>query len=104
KLDDEYLHDDSDEVKKLGEGHYLVDGSLPIDELSDLMGFVPEETGDCETAGGLLFDLFGQIPEVGDTVSTEEGNTKIDFTIKKMDVRRIDKIDMVIEKREADEE
>lgn len=104
KLDDEYLHDDSDEVKKIGEGHYLVDGSLPIDDLSDLMGFVPEETGDCETAGGLLFDLFGQIPEVGDTVSAEEGSTKIDFTIKKMDVRRIDKFDMVIEKRDEDEE
>ena len=103
KLDDEYMHDDTDEVKKIAEGHYLVDGSLPIDELSELMGFTPEEAGDCETAGGLLFDLFGQIPEVGDTVSTADGSTKVDFTVKKMDVRRIDKIDMVVEQApEAD--
>ena len=67
------------------------------------MGFEPEEAGDCETAGGLLFDLFGQIPEVGDKVSAEEGDTKVDFTVKKMDVRRIDKIDMVIERAEDEE-
>lgn len=97
KLDDEYLHDDNDEIKKIAENHYLVDGSLPIDELSELMGFRPEEAGDCETAGGLLFDLFGQIPEVGDSVSTEEAGKKITFTVKKMDVRRIDKIDMVVD-------
>ncbi|MEQ3363713.1 hemolysin family protein [Raoultibacter massiliensis] len=103
KLDDEYMHDDTDEVKKLADGHYLVDGSLPIDELSELMGFEPEEAGDCETAGGLLFDLFGQIPEEGDKVSAEEGETKVDFTVKKMDVRRIDKIDMMIEHVEKEE-
>lgn len=103
KLDDEYMHDDTDEVKKLADGHYLVDGSLPIDELSELMGFEPEEAGDCETAGGLLFDLFGQIPEEGDKVSAEEGETKVDFTVKKMDVRRIDKIDMMIERVEKEE-
>ena len=67
------------------------------------MGFEPEEAGDCETAGGLLFDLFGQIPEEGDKVSAEEGETKVDFTVKKMDVRRIDKIDMMIEHVEKEE-
>ena len=108
RLDDEYLHDDNDEVKKLGEGHYRVEGSLAIDELTDLMGFTPEQAEDCETAGGLLFDLFGQIPEEGDSISTTDETatsvTKVTFTVEKMDVRRIDKIDMVIEHEEKEEE
>ncbi len=97
KLDDEYRHDDTDEVKRLGPGHYLVDGSLAIEELVDLLGCEPEEASGCETAAGLLLDLFGQIPVELDSVSLQGPWARVVFSVEKMDARRIDKIDMIVE-------
>ena len=72
RIDDEYRHGGSDEVVTLDDGSYLIDGSLPIDEVEDLIGFVPEEASECETAGGLLLTLFDRIPDEGDTVSVSD--------------------------------
>lgn len=101
-FEDEYAHD-SEEVKKLGEGHYLVDGSMPIDELSELLGFEVEQTG-FETAGGLLFELFDQIPAVGDAVSLEHEGTTATFKVLRMDNLRVDTIDVVVKEAEAENE
>ena len=104
RLDDEYFHGDLEEVVKSGDGSYVVEGSLPIDELEDIIGFSPEESSEVETAGGLLLSLFDRIPSEGDTVSVENDKVKATFTVAKMDVRRIDKIDLVIEQKAVNDE
>ena len=38
RIDDEYVHGSSYEVVKMEDGSYLVDGSLPIDEVGELIG------------------------------------------------------------------
>lgn len=81
RIDDEYVHGSSYEVVKMEDGSYLVDGSLPIDEVGELIGFEPEESEECETAGGLLLTLFDRIPDEGDTVAVEHGNDKASFTV-----------------------
>ncbi|MDR0513679.1 MAG: hemolysin family protein [Coriobacteriaceae bacterium] len=104
RCDDEYVHED-EEIKKLEAGHYQVAGSLPVDELYELLGFVPEQEG-FETAGGLLFDLFGQIPEEGDAITLPapgQGGTQAAFTVLKMDGHRVDQIDLRIEGIHTDE-
>ena len=97
RIDDEYVHGSSYEVVKMEDGSYLVDGSLPIDEVGELIGFEPEESEECETAGGLLLTLFDRIPDEGDTVAVEHGNDKASFTVVGMDRHRIDKIRVVVE-------
>lgn len=97
RIDDEYVHGSSYEVVKMEDGSYLVDGSLPIDEVGELIGFEPEESEECETAGGLLLSLFDRIPDEGDTVAVEHGNDKASFTVVGMDRHRIDKIRVVVE-------
>ena len=101
RSDDEYSHGDADEVVKLSDSSYLIDGSLSIDELVDLIGFEPEEASDCETAGGLLLSLFDRIPQEGDEVSvSDEGaaeGTTAQFRVVDMDRHRIDKISLVLE-------
>ena len=97
RIDDEYVHGSSYEVVKMEDGSYLVDGSLPIDEVGELIGFDPEESEECETAGGLLLSLFDRIPDEGDTVAVEHGNDKASFTVVGMDRHRIDKIRVVVE-------
>ncbi len=94
RFDDEYVHEE-EEVKNLGEGHYLVSGSLPIDELYELMGFEADQAG-FETAGGLLFDLFGQIPQEGDAVTTSKNGKSALMEVKKMDGHRVDRIEMIL--------
>ena len=101
-FNDEYVHD-SDEMKKLGDGHYQIDGTLPVDELFELLGFEVEQTG-FETAGGLLFELFDQIPDEGDTVSLKNEGTTVIFKVLKMDNLRVDTIDVLVKEAQRTKE
>lgn len=105
-VDDEYSHGIDDEVVKRDDGTYLIDGSLPIDDLEELIGFLPEESDECETAGGLLLAAFDRIPQEGDTVTLEGREAKATFTVVEMDRHRIDKISVAVEQKpqESDEE
>ncbi|MDJ1651346.1 MULTISPECIES: hemolysin family protein [Gordonibacter] len=97
RIDDEYAH--SSETKnlvQLDDGSYLVDGSMPIDEVEELIGFQPQESSECETAGGLLLSLFDRIPDEGDSVSVAEDGHVATFTVVDMDRHRIDKIRVVV--------
>ncbi|RDB64444.1 hypothetical protein C1878_00890 [Gordonibacter sp. 28C] len=97
RIDDEYLHGDANDVVKLDDGSYLVDGSMPIDDVEELIGFEPEEASECETTGGLLLSLFDRIPAEGDSVTVEHDDRKATFTVVDMDRHRIDKVRVVLE-------
>ena len=92
RIDDEYMHEADDDVVTLADGSLLIDGSLPVGEIEDLIGFEPEEVEECETAGGLLLALFDRIPKAGDTVTVEHHKATATFTVMDMDRHRIDKI------------
>ena len=95
RLHDEYRHDDDTGIVEVEDGTYLVDGSLPIDEVVELIGFKPEEAEECETAGGLLLSLFDRIPETGDRISVSNPanpEVRAQFMVVDMDNLRIDKI------------
>ena len=99
RLHDEYRHDDDAGIVETEPGTYLVDGSLPIDETVDLIGFKPEEAEECETAGGLLLSLFDRIPETGDRIALPIPNkdgAEVRFMVVDMDGLRIDKIQIIV--------
>lgn len=105
RMEDEYLHDDQDEILKVGEHHYLVDGSLPVDQFVDFIGFEPVPVLDYETAGGLMLDLLDKIPTEGDSYVLHHEGKKIMLMARVMDGLRIDKIDVRFEDDpEAEEE
>ena len=93
-MPDEYAHGDDGSVVEITHGNYLIDGSLPIDDVVELIGFEPEEANECETAGGLLLALFDRIPAEGDQISSSlgEGEPTAHFTVEEMDNLRVDKI------------
>lgn len=101
RMEDEYLHDDQDEILKLAEGNYLVDGSLPVDEFCEFLEFEPEAVYDYETASGLMLDLMDRIPAEGDSYVLHNDGRKITLMVRIMDGRRIDKIDVRFEREEA---
>ena len=97
RIQDEYGHGESGGVREVGPGSYHIDGSLPIDETVELIGFTPDEAVECETAGGLLLTLFDRIPAEGDQVevsapASDGLGQRAVFTVIDMDVHRIDKI------------
>lgn len=91
-VEDEYLHDDQDEILKTGEDTYVVDGSLPVDKFVELIGYEPVPIYDYETAGGLMLDLLDKIPTEGESVVLHHERRIITLKIDAMDDLRIDKI------------
>lgn len=96
--DDEYRHDDTDKVVEIGDDHYVVGGSMPIDRFVEIAGFKPEQTAESETMGGLMFNLFDRIPDTGDETTIEHEGTRVTFLIENMDAHRVDTIDLRIDR------
>jgi CBS domain containing-hemolysin-like protein len=67
EITDEYDTEEPD-VVEVGDGVYRVSGKASIDDVNELLGAeLPDEEWD--TVAGLILDLFGKIPDVGeDTV------------------------------------
>ncbi len=108
RIDDEYRHDADDEVVKLPDGTFVVDGSMPIDELDEVIGFMPEGADQVETAGGYLLMLMDKIPDEGETIEIEHSDAVKDvhvlFTVIAMDRLRVDKIAVEVDNKKKIEE
>ena len=86
----EYAGMDDDEPKLVEreDGSMLVAGWMPVDEFADRLGMPLDEDHDYSTVAGLVLDLAGQIPQVGDMVLW--GDWRIE--VVDLDGRRIDKL------------
>ncbi|MBQ6018730.1 MAG: HlyC/CorC family transporter [Clostridia bacterium] len=88
-IDDEY-DDDDEEISKINDNVYTVDGVTDIDEVSELIGVeLPE--GDYNTLGGFLMAQLGYIPQNGGEEDVVEYKN-LKFTVLGVDERRIDKV------------
>ena len=86
ELQDEY-DPGSPTVVNLGNGTWIADGRLAVDELAEALGEgLPK--GPYATVGGLVFDIAGRIPAEGDTVTTNG----FSITVMAMDRRRVDRV------------
>lgn len=86
EIADEY-DDESPMVTTLGEGSYLIDARLGIDELGQLIGAdLPGEEWD--TVGGLILGLAGRVPKEGETFELE----KHVFTADRVQGRRVSRV------------
>ena len=86
EIQDEY---DSEEAMfmKLSDGRYLVDASLPVDELREYLD-IDYEQGDNDTVGGLIYDLVGSVPDEGSKVKWYG----VEFEILRCEGQRIKKV------------
>ena len=77
------------EITQREDGSWLVDGSLPVDELKELLGLrsLPHEE-DFHTVAGLLLNHFAEIPKAGDHFDL----VGYRFEVMDMDGFRIDKV------------
>lgn len=57
-------------LEQLAPGVYLVKGRMPLDELADALD-LPLPVGEFETLAGFVFQLFGELPHEGDSITYE---------------------------------
>ncbi len=89
-IQDEF-DNESEDILTIGEGVYLVDTRINIEDLNEQPDLqLPEE--DFDTLGGFVFDLFGKIPVRYEKVSYKGA----DFIIQNMDGHKIKTVKIVM--------
>lgn len=96
-MQDEFDNEE-EEITKLDEDSFEVDGTLSIGELEELLDTeLPE--GDYDTVAGFVLDQLGHIPEEGEEAAVQFEN--ITFTVQEMDDLRIENI--LVERKPTEE-
>ncbi len=97
EIHDEYDEVEEQRIKQLGERHYLVEGSLSLDDLNDELELdelkLELESEDFDSVGGLIIQLLDRLPEEGDEVTTENG---IQMKVQAIDKNRIESVEIVL--------
>ncbi len=87
-IQDEYDNEE-EEIVQTGDNSFEVDGSLSIEEVSDLVGVTLPE-GDYDTLAGFLICELGRIPDPDENASLVYG--ELEFVILSMEERRIETV------------
>ena len=87
EITDESDPDEEEESKQTIEAGITLSGRTNIDDANDEYGLVLEKEG-WDTVGGLVLDLAGGVPTVGDTFHTDHYR----LTVLRMDGRRIEEV------------
>ena len=87
-IQDEYDNEE-EEISKINETTFTIDGSTNIDEVDELVGTTLPE-GDYDTVAGFVISLLGYLPKPGETPEIMYENLK--FTVIEVEERRIVKV------------
>lgn len=90
EIRDEYDMDEEDPIQKINELEYMVQGSLNLNTLHDMLD-LELVSEDYDSIGGYLIGLLDHLPKAGESITTPEG---IFFRVEDMEKNRIHKIFM----------
>jgi len=93
-INDEFDSVELPEIQKLGKNVYEVDSRTPIADFNEKLG-LELSPKDFDTIGGYVFDLFGKIPEQGESVKDGE----VQFTVKEINGTILNRITVTIMKQ-----
>ena len=96
---DEFDEAEAEEVQKLGDLEYLVEGACKLDDLNDMIG-LGIESEDYDSIGGIVIEALQHLPEEGEEVTTENGTRLI---VEKIDKNRIEKVHIYLPEQEKEE-
>ncbi|SDB26748.1 HlyC/CorC family transporter [Eubacterium oxidoreducens] len=94
EIRDEYDGDEKDDLEQIGEGEYLIQGVMNLEDLGKEIG-IPLSSEDYDSIGGYLLEKLDHLPNEKDSLITDDG---LFFRIEKMDKNRIDTIYMKLPK------
>ncbi len=88
EIRDEYDNDEEDDVVILSDREFLVQGSMNLEDLCNILP-LDFSSEDYDTLGGYLMGLFDHVPDLGETYVTKEG---ILLRVVKTGHQRIEKV------------
>ena len=98
-LPDEFEVPEEADVIAVAAHTWNVDGRLPLADLADTLGYEPACDEACDTVGGYAFWAFGRIPDVGDTVTTDD----LALRILAMDNHRVSRVEISLPPQVAED-
>ena len=84
---DEHDFDEEEDYIEAGDGSYLIDASMDLDDLNVLLG-CSIDTEDADTLGGYIYLTLGRVPKAKETIATDI----LSMTVKSIDGHRIRKV------------
>ena len=84
---DEYDFAEEEEFVDLGDGSYLIDAGMDLDDVNDLLD-CSIDTSDADTLGGYIYFILGRVPQANETISSDI----LSMTVKSIDGHRIRKV------------
>ncbi|SUA99262.1 Hemolysin C [Pannonibacter phragmitetus] len=93
-IEDEHDEDEEAMLQPAGEGVWIADPRIPLEELSEQLGTdfnAGEMAEEVDTLGGLLFTLLGRVPVRGELIAPKEV-TGYEFEVLDADPRRIKRL------------
>ncbi|MCI9150932.1 MAG: HlyC/CorC family transporter [Lachnospiraceae bacterium] len=88
EIRDEYDDDEEDPIQAINEREYMVQGSLNLEDLNDML-HLDLTSEDYDSVGGYLIGLLDHLPEAGESIETEEG---LYLRVEDMEKNRINKV------------
>jgi CBS domain containing-hemolysin-like protein len=85
-------HDiDEAPIQKLGEAKYLIDAEISVRDLEEALGTkLPESDGEYDSLGGLLVQVRGRVPQVGEVLQLGP----LEFHIRESDARHVRRVEV----------
>ncbi|MBQ8814807.1 MAG: HlyC/CorC family transporter [Lachnospiraceae bacterium] len=99
EIRDEYDEDELNNVQKLNERTYRIDGATKLDDLNDLLE-LSLESEDYDSLGGLIIGQLDHLPDEGEAVMYED----IRLTVETLDKNRIEWVRMELPEKKEDED
>ena len=91
------IEDEHDDLKVLfssqTDGSYLVDPTIPIDEVNEALSLSIPESDTYDSLGGYLLLKFGCIPEEGDHIREDS----VEFTVETATARRVERVRILLD-------
>lgn len=87
EIRDEYDADEEDAFVLVGDGEYLVEGSMKLDDLNERLG-IELESEDYDSVGGLVIGMLDRLPEKGEEVVCKG----VLLVVEEVEKNRIDRV------------
>ncbi|MDD2978404.1 MAG: hemolysin family protein [Hespellia sp.] len=92
EIHDEYDENEEEFIREVGEREYIVEGSMNLDDLNDEL-HLSLESEDYDSLGGFIIEHLDRLPNVGDSVLTDN---QIKLVVETLDKNRVESVHLYL--------
>lgn len=100
EIRDEYDEDEKELIQSVGEGCYLIEGSMSLSDINDTIG-TELDSEDYDSIGGIIIGQLNRLPEDGESVTLPDGTT---LQVKGLEQNRISQVLLTLPPADTEED